>query len=138
MVYVIEKSLDVKLDNIAQMRLLHMPVGRGYGLFTVSVGPEPVAILAEFCLTDWLQNLENTLLYQPVPDTWNTQRTGLAWVTLLWNLFSPYSPWAVILGNVSYLLNQRFRAAFLNSPNCQPIRAGCHASAIALDVPIGK
>ena len=105
MVYVIEKSLDVKLDNIAQMRLLHMPVGRGYGLFAVSIGSEPVTILAKLCLTDWLQNLENTLLYQPVSDTWNTQRTGLAWVTLLWNLFSPYSPWAVILGNVENLLD---------------------------------
>lgn len=48
-----------------------MPVGRGYGLFAVSVGSEPVTILAKFCLTDWLQNLQDTLLYQPVPDTGN-------------------------------------------------------------------
>ena len=115
-----------------------MPVGRGYGLFTVSVGPEPVAILAEFCLTDWLQNLENTLLYQPVPDTWNTQRTGLAWVTLLLNLFPPYSPLAVILGNVENLLDSHFRGTLFDSSDVQPICARCHASAVSLDVPIGK
>ena len=43
-------------------------------MFGTPVRPEAVGTFKEFCLTNRLQNLKNTLLYQPVLYRWDSQR----------------------------------------------------------------
>ena len=59
-----------------------------------TVRAEPVGVLTEFCFTYRLHDLQNTLLYDPIYDSWNSQRSGLS--IGLWYLHSPYGSWMII------------------------------------------
>ncbi len=57
-------------------------------VFTTSVWSKTIAVLTELRFADWLQHLQDTLLYQPVPDTGDSQRSGCS--VRFWNVFASY------------------------------------------------
>ena len=92
-IYIIEKALYIKLNHIMQIHSLEHGIGSLHGMFYGAVRAKAVAIVAEFRFADRLHDLLDTLLYQPVPDTRNTQRAGLA--VWLRNVFTPDRFWSV-------------------------------------------
>ena len=97
--YVVEFDIKGFFDNVDHSKLIKQ-------MWALGIRDKRLIYIVKRILKAPIQLVENTLLYQPVPDTGDTQRTGFTWVTLLRNFFSPYSPWVVILGNVKNLLNQ--------------------------------
>ena len=72
MIYVVEKSFYIKLNHIMQVHALKHGVSFLHGVLHGTVRAKAVTVVAEFRFADWLYDLFDTLLYQPVPDTGNT------------------------------------------------------------------
>ncbi len=57
-------------------------------VFHTPLGTETIAVIAEFRFTDWLHYLLDTLLYEPVPNTGDSQGSGCS--VGFWNVFASY------------------------------------------------
>ena len=93
MIYVIEKSFNIKLNNIMKVHHLKHGVGSVNGMFNGSVRTKSITIIAELCFADWFHDLLDTLLYQPIPYAWDSQRTCFS----VWfrDIFPSYRLWSV-------------------------------------------
>ena len=71
-------TVKVKLDN---------------GMFNGSIRTKSITIIAELCFADWFHDLLDTLLYQPIPYAWDSQRTCFS----VWfrDIFPSYRLWSV-------------------------------------------
>ena len=79
---------------MVQMLYLYQPHALRNSSLSGTVRAEPVGVLTEFCFTYRFHDLQNTLLYDPIYDSWNSQRSGLS--IGLWYLHSPYGSWMII------------------------------------------
>lgn len=68
-------------------------VGSVNGMFNGSVRTKSITIIAELCFADWFHDLLDTLLYQPIPYAWDSQRTCFS----VWfrDIFPSYRLWSV-------------------------------------------
>lgn len=89
MVNIIKETLNIELHNIGKSGSLHKPVNCRYCIFYRPVRTETIAVIAEPGFTDWLHDLLDTLLYQPVPDARDSQRSGAS--VGLWDFFPSYT-----------------------------------------------
>ena len=79
---------------MVQMLYLYQPHALRNSSLSGTVRAEPVGVLTEFCFTYRFHDLQNTLLYDPIYDSWDSQRSGLS--IGLWYLHSPYGSWMII------------------------------------------
>ena len=93
MIYVIEKSFNIKLNNIMKIHHLKHGVGSVNGMFNGSIRTKSITIIVELCFADWFHDLLDTLLYQPIPYAWDSQRTCFS----VWfrDIFPSYRLWSV-------------------------------------------
>ena len=73
MVYIIKESLYIEFNDIMQMGDLQQPIRSIYGIFHRTVRTKTIAIITKLGFTYRLHDLLNTLLYQPVPNTWDSK-----------------------------------------------------------------
>lgn len=77
------------------MKVHHLKHGVGSvnGMFNGSVRTKSITIIAELCFADWFHDLLDTLLYQPIPYAWDSQRTCFS----VWfrDIFPSYRLWSV-------------------------------------------
>lgn len=76
-VHIVKESL---MSNSKHSANAPVAAGSKYGKLRVPLtdSGEPIAVVAELCLTDGFQDLFDALLHQSVPDARNTQRPGFA------------------------------------------------------------
>lgn len=91
---IIEKSLDVNIDHKVQMLPLYEFVRLRDCVFRTSIGAKAIAALKEFSFADRFKDLQNTLLYQPIHNRWNTKGSGLT--VAFWNFYTAYWLWVIV------------------------------------------
>lgn len=91
---IIKEAFNIEVNHMVQMLYLYQPHALRNSSLSGTVRAEPVGVLTEFCFTYRLHDLQNTLLYDPIYDSWNSQRSGLS--IGLWYLHSPYGSWMII------------------------------------------
>ena len=87
-------GFNIEVNHMVQMLYLYQPHALRNSSLSGTVRAEPVGVLTEFCFTYRLHDLQNTLLYDPIHDSWNSQRSGLS--IGLWYFHSPYGSWMII------------------------------------------
>ena len=93
-------------------------------------------MVMEFCLTDWFKNLQDTLLYQPVEYSWDSERPLLRRVTAFRNFHAQYALWFVPAQFLLNQCNQLFIRELFKIFNCPSVRASGLASMVCLDVTV--
>src|SRR5699024_12816115 len=119
---------------------LHKPVDCGYRIFNRPIWMESIAVITESGFANRLHDLLDTLLYQSVPDTRDSQRSGTP--IGFWDFFTPYASWGVAvftsLYDFAYLCCHFISSKFANILNFQLIRSRCKTPGIGFDVPISQ
>ena len=95
MVNIVKESFNIELNNIMQMHSLHKLIGSMDYVFHRAVRSETIAVLAEFCFTDWLHDLLDTLLYKPVPYTRDAEWAHFS--IRLWDFLTSYGFWSITM-----------------------------------------
>ena len=119
---------------------MHKPVGCRYRIFNRPIWTESIAIVAEPGFADRFHDLLDTLLYQSIPDTRDSQGPG----TPIWlrDFFASHAFWGVAvftsLYDFAYSRCHFISGKFTNVRNFQIIRPRCKTSGIRFDVPIGQ
>ena len=62
MIDIIEKSFNINIHNIVQVRFLHKRICLCDSVFCRPVRSKPIASVADFSFTDRFEDLQNTLL----------------------------------------------------------------------------
>ena len=140
MIHVVEKSFYIELNYIVQMSQLHEPIGSVDCVFCWPARSETIAIFTEFRLAYRFHHLFDTLLDQPIPDTWNTKWTGFRRIIGLWDVFAPYRLWAIPMWtsccDESDFIHDLFGCQSANVTYGKPICSSGFTPCIGLDVPI--
>ena len=137
-VHIIKEAFDVKFNHLSKVADLHQSIAFCDCVFHRPLRAEPVAMFAEFCLTNRLHDLLDALLHQPVPHTWDTKGSGRT--VGLWNVFASYRPRPVAIGaacdDEACLFNDFFRREPSNVVDGYVVRSTGFAAFIRLDVPV--
>ena len=140
MVYIVKETFYVKLYYILKSWLLHKPVGCRYRIFNRPIWTESIAIVAEPGFADRFHDLLDTLLYQSIPDTRDSQWPGIpVW---FWDVFASYASWGVAvfssLDDFAYPCCDFISGKFTNIRNLQLVCSRRKTPGIGFDVPIGQ
>ena len=134
MVHIVKEAFDVNIYDNMKVACLHMLFSLSQCIFHTSVRSEAIACIAEFCFTNRLHHLQDTLLYQPVHNGWNTQRSGFT--VSFGNLF-PSDRLGLIPPNfLLYHANQFRFTHFCQVCDVFSIRAGSFASCVLFKISI--
>ena len=109
----------------------------GDSMFHAPVWAEPIAVFIKLCFTDWLQNLQDTLLYQAVIHCGDSKRPCFV-APFFWDFYPFYCFWLVIL---KFTLDNLHELAYFDSLNIFDIHIVCtirFTPGIVFDVPIRK
>ena len=109
-------------------------------MFHRPVRAEPIAVVAELCLTDGFQDLLDALLHQSVPDAGNTQRPGFSvwlWDVLPAHWFGTVAVFAACDG-FSDLADDLSRWKPSNVTDILLVCFCCVAACVGLDVSVGQ
>ena len=97
---IVKEAFNIEVNHMVQMLYLYQPHALCNSSLSGTVRAEPVGVLTEFCFTYRLHDLQNTLLYDPIHDSWNSQRSGLS--IGLWYLHTLYWAWVIAAELLSY------------------------------------
>ena len=136
MVDMIEKSFDININYKLEVVPAGEEVCSGDCVSGSSVGPEPIAVSIEFCLTDRFQDLKDTLLNQPVLNRGNAK--GPHSSIWLWNLHPAYRVRGEPIQAVPHIGYQYLRIFPRNRENCTLIDTLCLTAPVLLDIAIGE
>ena len=76
--HIIKEALYIDINNNVKMISLHMFFCLSKGIFHASIGAKAVACITKLCFTNWLHDLQNTLLYQPIQYGRDSQWAGFS------------------------------------------------------------
>ena len=140
MIHVVEKALNVELNDVVKMRHLHQRISPRYGMLHRSVRSKAITVVAELSFTDRFHDLLNTLLYQPVPDARDAERPCFA--VRFRDVFASdrFGPVAVPTpcDNKPHFLHDFFGSPAPDVCNVSVVCACRVTSSVGLDIPIGK
>lgn len=136
MIHIVEEAFNIYVYNKVQMLPLYHAVALGNRIFRRPVRSEPVAPVIKLGFTDRLQDLQNALLYQPVKNRGDSERTGFSiW---FWNFDPPHRlglvPCQFTLDTFDILFSRLFFYIRYTFTIC----ARSITAAVALDIPIRK
>ena len=134
MVHIVKEAFDVNIYDNMKVACLHMLFSLSQCIFHTSVRSEAIACIAEFRFTNRLHYLQNTLLYQPVHDSWNTQRSGFT--VSFGNLFPSDRLGLIPLKFLLNHMNQFRFTHFCQIRNSFTIRTGRSASCVLFKISI--
>ena len=136
MVDMIEKSFDININYILKVVSAGEKVCSSDCVPGSSVGPEPIAVSVEFCLTDRFQDLKDTLLNQPVLNCRNAK--GPYSPIWFWNLHPAYRVRGEPIQAVPHIGYQCLRIFPRNREDCTLIDTLCLTAPVLLDIAIGE
>ena len=140
MIHIIEEPFNIKLNDKVQMGQLHQVIGSCDCIFYRPVRAETKAVFTEFRFTYWLHYLLDTLLYQPVPYTGNTERPCRFGVMGFGNVFSSHRFRAIAVlassDDKPYFVHHFIHWHFANIFNGEFVCASCVTASVRFDIAI--
>ena len=135
MIYIVKETFYINVNYNVKVAFLHMLFCLRQHIFNAPVRTETIACFTKLCFANRLHHLQDTLLYQPVHDGRNTQRSGFA--ISLGNLFPPDRLGLIPVEFLLYQTNQFRLAHSCQVCNGFPIRTGRSASSVLFQISIG-